>query len=201
MSSTSIIRLVSADNDAAQIQGIYAPFVRDTAVSFEVEPPSVEEMQQRIKNTLQRFPWLVCEHQGEVVGYVYATSHSDRVAYLWSVNVSVYIHQRCRRSGVGKALYSSLFEILRLQGFYNAYAGATLPNSASVGLHEAFGFQPVGVYEAVGYKFGAWHSVGWWQLALQERSATPTLPLFIDEVKERVEWQAALNTGLQFLNL
>lgn len=143
MSSASIIRITSVD-DAAQIQRIYAPFVRDTPISFEVEPPSIEEMQQRIENTLQRFPWLVCEHQSEVVGYVYASSHSNRAAYSWSVNVSVYIHQRCHRSGVGKALYASLFEVLRLQGFYNAYAGATLPNPASVGLHEAMGFQPVG---------------------------------------------------------
>ncbi|MBE9137433.1 N-acetyltransferase [Nodosilinea sp. LEGE 07088] len=200
MSSTSIIRLASK-SDAAQVQDIYAPFVRDTPISFEAEPPSVKEMQQRIEDTLRQFPWLICEHQAEVVGYVYANSHRARAAYLWSVDVSVYIHQRYHRSGVGKALYLSLFEILRLQGFCNAYAGATLPNPASVGLHEALGFQPVGVYEAVGYKFRAWHSVIWWQLALQERSVTPALPLPIGEVKERAEWQAALNTGLPFLKL
>lgn len=187
--------------DAAQIQAIYAPFVRDTAVSFEVEPPSVAEMQGRIQNTLPQFPWLVCEHQGEVVGYAYATSHSQRAAYLWSVNVSVYIHPGCRRSGVGKALYTSLFEILRRQGFYNAYAGATLPNPASVGLHEAMGFQPVGIYKSVGYKFGSWHSVIWWQLALQEHLATPIPPLSIKEIKEGAEWQAALNKGLPLLKL
>ncbi|MBV9468986.1 MAG: GNAT family N-acetyltransferase, partial [Abitibacteriaceae bacterium] len=99
------------------------------------------------------------------------------------------------------ALYASLFEMLRLQGFYNAYAGATLPNPASVGLHEAMGFQPVGVYEAVGYKFGAWHSVGWWQLALQQRVATPAPPLALDAAKERAEWSAALNAGLPCLKL
>lgn len=197
---TTFIRLAHA-HDATQVQGIYSPFVTDTPISFEIEPPSVEEMQQRIEHTLHQFPWLVCEYQGEVIGYVYASSHSARAAYLWSVDVSVYIHQRCHRSGVGKALYLSLFEILRLQRFYNAYAGATLPNPASVGLHEALGFQPVGVYEAVGYKFGAWHSVGWWQMALQERAATPAPPLSIEQVKEHTKWQAALNTGLPFLKL
>jgi L-amino acid N-acyltransferase YncA len=198
--SSAIIRLASAE-DAVAIQAIYAPFVRETAVSFEVEPPTVEEMRQRIEKTLPRFPWLVCDSQGEVKGYVYATAHSERAAYSWSVNVSVYIHERCRRSGMGRALYASLFEILRLQGFYNAYAGATLPNPGSVGLHEAIGFRPVGVYEAVGYKFGAWHDVIWWQMALQERAATPLPPLFLDEVKKRPQWQTALDAGLPLLKL
>lgn len=200
MSSASLIRLASTD-DAAAIQGIYAPVVRDTVVSFEVDAPSVQDMAQRIANTLPQFPWLVCEHQGEVVGYVYATAHSERAAYAWSVNVSVYIHPRCHRCGVGRALYTSLFAILRLQGFYNAYAGATLPNPGSVGLHEEMGFRPVGVYEAVGYKFSAWHSVGWWQLALQERVAAPTPPLSLNEVQERVEWPTALDAGLPLLKL
>jgi phosphinothricin acetyltransferase len=198
VASTPIIRLAGAD-DAAQIQAIYAPIVRDTPISFEVEPPSVEEMRQRIEKTLRQYPWLVCEHHGEVVGYVYATSHSERAAYAWSVNVSVYIHQRRRRSGVGRALYISLFEILRLQGFYNAYAGVTLPNPGSVGLHEAVGFQPVGVYENVGYKFGAWHSVGWWQLELEKRAANPAPPMELAEVKKHIKWQTALNAGLPLL--
>lgn len=200
MPSTSIIRLANA-KDAAAIQSIYAPVVRETAISFEVKPPSVEEMQRRIENTLPRFPYLVCEHGGEVKGYVYAGPHSARAAYAWSVNVSVYIHQSCRRAGVGRALYLSLFEILRQQGFYNAYAGATLPNPGSVGLHESLGFQPVGIYQSVGYKFGAWHSVVWWQLPLQERSPTPTPPLSLDQLQERAEWQTALDTGLPSLKL
>ena len=197
---STIIRLAQRD-DAVQVQSIYKPFVTDTAISFEIEPPSVEEMQQRILNTLPQFPWLVCEHKQEVIGYVYATSHKARAAYSWSVDVSVYIHQAYHRCGVGKALYLSLFEILRLQGFYNAYAGATLPNAGSIGLHEALGFQPVGIYKDVGYKFGKWHSVGWWQLKLQEHSATPVPPRSINEVKQHSKWQAALNTGLSLLKL
>jgi phosphinothricin acetyltransferase len=100
---------------------------------------------------------------------------------------------------VGRALYASLFEVLRLQGFYNAYAGTTLPNPASVGLHEAVGFRPVGVYESVGYKFGQWHSVGWWQLTLRERPEDPAPPLSLEVVHGREEWQAALDAGLPFL--
>src|SRR4029079_16629726 len=105
-----------------------------------------------------------------------ASKHRERAAYQWSVDVSVYIHERARRQGVGRALYTSLFALLRLQGFYSAHAGISLPNRASVGLHEALVFQPVGVYRSVGYKRGAWHDVGWWQLALRERTGTPDPP-------------------------
>jgi L-amino acid N-acyltransferase YncA len=200
VSSTSAIRLVS-EGDAARVQSIYAPFVTDTVISFEFEPPSVEDMRQRIRATLQRLPWLVCEHRGEVIGYVYASPHNARAAYQWSVDVAVYVDRERHRSGVGRGLYCSLFEVLRLQGFYNAYAGVTLPNPASVGLHEAVGFRPVGVYDDVGFKLGSWHSVGWWQLALQKRPATPRSPLSIGEVRERAGWQEALNRGLSFLKL
>ncbi len=198
MSSAPLIRLANT-NDAAAIGSIYAPFVRDTPISFELEPPSVEEMQRRIENTLHQFPWLVCEVGGEITGYAYAGSHSERAAYLWSVNVSVYIHPCYHRCGIGRALYASLFEILRLQGFHNAYAGVTLPNPASVSLHEAIGFRPVGIYDAVGYKSGRWHSVGWWQFLLQDRSPTPLAPLSVDEVIIDSVWKTAIDTGLPFL--
>ena len=198
MRGSATIRLARAE-DAAGIQAIYAPFVRETAVSFEIEPPTIEEIRHRIADAHNRFPWLVCENEAEIAGYVYASPHSDRAAYAWSVNVSVYIDPRHRRSGFGKALYTSLFAVLRLQGFVNAYAGATLPNPGSVGLHEVMGFKLVGVYDAVGYKLGAWHSVGWWQLALHERSLTPAPPLSIAEVKDGKEWAAALDSGLPFV--
>ena len=167
------IRLAS-EEDAAQIAAIYSPFVSHTPISFELEPPTADHMRQRIGSTLQRFPWLVCEINGQIAGYVYAGAHRDRAAYQWSADVAVYVHEQRRRSGVARALYTSLFELLKLQGFFNAYAGITLPNPASVGLHEAVGFQPVGIYRHVGYKLGAWHDVGWWQLALQ--TGTPAEP-------------------------
>jgi L-amino acid N-acyltransferase YncA len=122
-----------------------------------------------------------------------------RAAYQWSVDVSVYIHAQVRRSGVGRGLYRSLFALLVLQGFYQAYAGITLPNPASVGLHESLGFQPVGVYRAVGYKLGAWHDVGWWQLTLQARVPAPEPPLKTSVVCESAAWRTALATGLPSL--
>jgi phosphinothricin acetyltransferase len=122
-----MIRLATP-HDAAGIQAIYAPVVRETAISFEWDPPSVEDMRQRLGNTLEGMPWLVCEHRGEILGYAYASPHRVRAAYQWSVDVSVYIHAQARRSGVGRGLYRSLFALLTLQGFYHAYAGIMPPN-------------------------------------------------------------------------
>jgi L-amino acid N-acyltransferase YncA len=198
MSAT--IRLAT-ESDAEAIQRIYAPFVLHTAVSFETEPPSVDEMRSRILKILARLPWLVCESKGRVIGYAYASPHRERAAYGWSVNVTVYIHEELRRHGVGKALYASLLQVLRLQGFYNAYAGITLPNPGSVGLHEAMGFTPVGVYRAVGYKLGRWHDVGRWQLALRDNSTAPAPPADIASVAAGAEWDAAIGSGLAVLRV
>jgi L-amino acid N-acyltransferase YncA len=189
------IRLATGQ-DAAQIAELYAPLVQDTIISFEVEPPTADEMRRRIEKTLERLPWLVFERGGRVAGYAYAAKHGSRAAYRWSVDVSIYVHESERRTGVGRALYRSLFAVLVLQGFYNAYAGVTLPNPASVGLHEAVGFQPVGIYRGVGYKFGAWHDVGWWQLSLRERTATPKPPVELPSVRGAEGWNAALASGL-----
>jgi phosphinothricin acetyltransferase len=196
----AIIRL-GTENDAARIQAIYAPYVLHTAISFELEPPTVEEMRQRIEKILPHWPWLVCEDKGEVLGYAYAHRFHERAAYQWSVEVSVYIDERSHRWGIGRALYSSLFKLLVLQGFYNAYAGITLPNPGSVGLHESLGFQPVGVYRAAGHKFGAWHDVGWWQLTLRALTIPPEPLKDFTAVQAASEWEAALATGLSLLRL
>ena len=157
-------------------------------------------MQQRIAGTLRHLPWLVCDRQGEVLGYVYASPHRARAAYQWSVDVSVYIHAKARRTGMGRALYHALFALLSLQGFYQGFAGITLPNPASVGLHEALGFQPVGVYHAVGYKLGSWHDVGWWQRAFQPRPSLPTPPIAFEVLRQTsTAWEAALSAGMPFL--
>jgi L-amino acid N-acyltransferase YncA len=195
-----MIRLAQ-ESDAEAIQRIYAPFVLHTAVSFETEPPGVDEMRSRLLKILARLPWLVCERSEKVIGYAYASPHRERAAYGWSVDVTVYVHEDYRRYGVGKALYASLFQVLRLQGFYNAYAGIALPNPGSAGLHEAMGFTPVGVYRAVGYKLGRWHDVGWWQLALRDHSTAPAAPADIASVAAGAEWDAAIGSGLAALRV
>jgi len=195
---TSSIRLVT-DDDAAQVRDIYAFYCLHTPITFEEVPPDTAEIGTRIRNISARFPWLVCDHDGEVLGYVYGGTHRERAAYRWSVEVTAYVRQDLHRRGIGRALYTSLFRLLVLQGFYNAYAGITLPNPGSVGLHGAVGFEAIGVYTAIGFKCGQWHDVGWYQLALQPRPPVPAEPRKFSEVRGCNEWEAALASGLPLL--
>jgi L-amino acid N-acyltransferase YncA len=162
--------------DAAACQAIYAPVVRDTTISFEFDPPTAEEMGQRMATTLKQLPWLVSlDAQGVVNGYAYASKHRERPAYQWAVDTTVYVGADSRGGGVGRRLYQRLFAHLVELGYCQAFAGIALPNAASVGLHESVGFSPIGVYRNVGFKFGAWCDVGWWQLELS-KPANPTAP-------------------------
>jgi phosphinothricin acetyltransferase len=192
----TMIRLAGS-GDAAAVAAIYAPYVTGASTSFEYEPPDPAEMAARIASTLTCTPYLVFESGGAILGFAYASKHRERAAYQWSVDVSVYVEGRAHRRGVGRALYESLFALLRLQGFYTAHAGITLPNPASIGLHEALGFRPVGVYRSVGFKHGGWHDVGWWQLPLRERTGTPAPPRALAEVQRDPEWGQALSAGEQ----
>jgi phosphinothricin acetyltransferase len=158
-------------------------------------------MEQRILKTLERLPWLSCAVGSDVLGYAYANPHRVRASYQWSVEVSVYVHEHHRQKGIARALYTSLFTILRLQGFYNAYAGITLPNTGGVHLHESFGFEPVGIYKSVAYKLNKWHDVGWWQLQLHEHPVVPQPPARFDSVRESHGWAAALAAGEPLLKL
>jgi L-amino acid N-acyltransferase YncA len=163
--------------DGPACAAIYAPYVLGTPASFELEPPSGAAMAKRIEATSARHPWLVLERSGQVVGYAYASEHRSRAAYRWTADVAVYIDQGQRRTGAGRELYEALLGLLRRQRIRVVCAGITLPNEASVGLHEAVGFQPVGVYRNVGWKAGAWFDVGWWQLDLGAPGEPPEEPL------------------------
>jgi phosphinothricin acetyltransferase len=191
----------ATEQDAAALQQIYAPFCERSAVSFEITAPTPDEMRKRIQKITAQYPWLVCEADGAVLGYAYACAHRERAAYRWAVDVAVYVGEGRRRSGVGRALYASLFRILVQQGYYRAYAGITLPNPGSVGLHEAMGFAPVGVYRMVGYKAGAWRDVGWWALSLQPERGEPAEPRSVREIQPAPEWAEALRAGLAHLQL
>ena len=176
---------VAAEQDAQAVAAIYAPIVRDSTISFEVEPPTSEEMAKRIARTLETHPWLVAERDGQVIGYAYAGRHRDRAAYRWSVDVTAYVGEGARRMGAGRALYDRLIVILKKQGFHSAYAGIALPNDASVGLHQAVGFKPLGVHKNVGFKHDAWRDVGWWQLELSNKSGTPAEPISFAALAEQ----------------
>lgn len=167
------IRLATS-KDAGWISDIYAPIVKETAISFEMYPPSTSEMAERIEATLKTHPWLVSEEAGEPQGYAYGSPHRARSAYQWSCDVSVYIAPHAQRLSVGTRLYVRLFDMLKEQGFRNAFAGIALPNAASIALHERLGFEHLGTYHDVGYKLGAWHDVGWWQKRLSSASGDPS---------------------------
>ncbi len=154
---------VATVEDAERVAAIYAPYVLGSVISFEEEPPSAAEMAERIATTLQTYPFLVFEAVGELLGYAYAGAHGGRPAYRWSCNVSVYVAAGAHGRGVGRALYTELFQLLGRQGFHSLFAGITLPNDRSVGLHEAMGFVHLGTYREVGFKHGAWRDVGYWR--------------------------------------
>ncbi|MET8849777.1 N-acetyltransferase family protein [Amycolatopsis sp. NPDC004625] len=164
----------AAEHDAAACARLYAPYVTDTAVSFETDPPGAGELARRIVGA---HAWFVLEDHGHIAGYAYATPFAARAAYRWSCETSIYLERGRRRTGAGRALYEALFHRLRERGFCRAFAGMTLPNEASAGLHRALGFEPAGVYRRVGWKHGAWHDVAWVQKDLRATDGCALAPV------------------------
>jgi phosphinothricin acetyltransferase len=191
---TAHIRLALPE-DAEQIAAIYAPFCIEAAVSFEYLAPTASEMAGRIRKITERLPWLVLDEDGTIAGYVYASPHRERAAYQWSVDVAAYVGADYRRRGVGSALYTALFRLLAAQGYFKAYAGVTLPNPASERLHESMGFERVGEYHGVGYKFGKWHDVRWYQRSIQPEQLEPVPPRPICALLSSPEWELCLANG------
>ena len=166
-------------HDATALAEIYAPSVLQRPTSFEMTAPDASEMAARLARITAAWPWLVAEADGAVVGYCYAAAYAEREAYRWSVTVTAYVREGWQRRGVGRTMYARLFEILRRQGAVMAFAGITLPNEGSVGLHRAMGFEPVGVYPNAGFKLGRWWDVAWYGLALRTpaREDAPAEPV------------------------
>lgn len=163
----------ATDGDAPQLVRIYAPYVTGTAISFEETPPDEAQMRQRIAQSLA---WLVLERDASIVGYAYAGCFHPRDAYRWSVEVSIYVDEGCRGSGVGGSLLDELLRELERSGHVNAFAGVALPNLPSTRLFESRGFRQVATYESVGFKLGHWHDVGWWQRQLRSAAVPPPEP-------------------------
>jgi L-amino acid N-acyltransferase YncA len=161
------IRTATTD-DAKDMLDIYRPYVLETPISFEVDVPSIEEFERRISEKVGKYPWLLCELEDEIVGYAYAGNFHTRCAYAWSVESSVYVRRGFHGKGIGKFLYENLLNILKEQGVVNVIGGMTMPNEASLRLHEHFGFVKVAQYKDVGFKMGQWWDVGYWQLQLQK---------------------------------
>lgn len=182
------VRLADPLRDSERVAEIYRPAVEGNFVSFEETAPTAAEVAQRMHKVLARMPWLVAEDEsGLVVGYAYASPHRERAAYRWSVDISVYVDPEWQRRGIGRLLYDELLERLRRQGFVNVYAGVTLPNPASVALHEGIGMSRIGVYERVGYKLGEWRDVAWFGMRLVEPAGQPAEPgLGLEEDPDRL---------------
>ena len=169
MRAAGVMRIRAATvADAAAMRDIYAPYVETTAISFELTPPTLDEFAARVAKVLGGWSWLVAEKDGRCIGYAYGTVHRDRPAYRWSTEVSAYVHPAHYRKGVGGALYRRLFDELAAKGYCNAFAGIALPNDASVALHRSVGFEPIGVFRRIGWKFDRWHDVAWFQRRLRD---------------------------------
>jgi L-amino acid N-acyltransferase YncA len=200
MNHSAIIRIATVQ-DSARMLEIYGPFVLTTAVSFEYTVPEEAEFAKRINTVLEKLPWLVCEIHGEIVGYAYASMHKARAAYQWSVDTSIYIDPKYHGKHIGTALYTALFELLKIQGYFNAYAGITLPNAKSESLHASFGFVPIGVFHHVGYKLGTWHDVKRFELALANLPEEPARPKLIGEIKGTEEYKKIIENAAGIIKM
>ncbi len=198
MSKFISIRLAN-EKDSASLLSIYGEYIKNTAITFEIEVPSESEFGIRIKNVIDNLPWLVCEIDGEIVGYAYAAKHRERVAYQWSVDTTVYLKHHFHRRHIATALYTTLLQLLKLQGYYNAFAGVALPNTESTTFHEAFGFKSVGVFHNAGYKLNEWRDVKWFELTINEHVKSPTQPKSINEIKDTKEFKDIIEGSLKLI--
>lgn len=188
MTDSLTIRLVHPE-DYSGILDIYAPYIQHTAISFEYDVPSFDDFSRRIEEVIAFHPWLIAAIKDQIIGYAYAGKHRTRKAYQWSAESSVYIAADYHGRGIGKVLYQALFQVLRLQGIINVYAGITLPNIKSESFHTAMGFTPVGIYHAVGYKFEKWHDVLWMEMSLHHHTNLPPAPRSWHEIEKTDDFQ------------
>lgn len=188
----SMIRVATTD-DAEKLLEIYAPYVTDTAITFEYTVPTVEEFKSRISHVLQKYPYLVAERDGEIVGYAYASSFHHRAAYDWAVETTVYTRVDKKKTGIGRELYEALERVLSLQNILNLNACIGYPeiedeylSKNSVQFHEHLGYRFVGEFTKCGYKFNRWYNVVWMEKHLGEHSKTPLTVRCFDQIREEL---------------
>ena len=186
------IRLITL-KDARETLEIYRPYVENNIISFEGETPTLQEWETKISDILAEYAWIVCEHEGEIIGYAYGSRHRYRTAYNWSAESTIYMKQGFHRKGAGKKLYETLFKLLKLQGYVNVYAGVTMPNEKSEKFHLAVGFYEVGYFRKIGYKLGGWHDTRWFQLHLTDHQKEPQKIKSLTELKDTDEFKAILD--------
>jgi len=193
------IRLITpADAEAAL--AVYAPYVLHTAYTFEYEIPSVDDFRTKIEKITAQYPWLVCECDGEIVGYAYGSTHRERAAYQWSPESTVYISDKHHRKGIARILYNTLFALLQQQGYINVFASVLVTNVNSVEFHRAYGFEEIGLFKNIGYKLGEWHTNLWFQYTLQEHVIDPSVPIPITKLSNDEELKIIINKSAELLN-
>ncbi len=199
MENELTIRLIG-ENDTQQVLDIYRPYVLDTAITFEYEVPSAAEYQERITTNTEHYPWLVCLQHDQIVGFAYGSKHRYKTAYQWSVESTVYLSPAAHGKGIGRLLYETLFELLKLQGYFNVYAGVAIPNAKSEGFHKALGFEVIGDFKKIGYKLGEWHDVKWFQLHLATHTDQPPVPESMQAIRDSEAFMKILSEANKKLN-
>ena len=185
----NLIFRFATEGDAEEILGIYKPYIENTTITFEYEVPAVEEFRERIRETLEKYPYIVCTYDGKIIGYAYAHRIWSRAAYQWDAELSVYTDGNYAGNGIGKKLYKILIEILKLQNVVNVYALITYPNENSEKMHNYFGFKKIAVFEKSGYKFGKWIGVTWFEKAILEHCENPKpLKKILDVDKNKIKY-------------
>ena len=172
MKNSCFLRMATVQ-DAAAILSIYAPYIRQTPITFEYEVPTLAEFSERMQHILQDYPYLVCEEKGKIIGYGYASSYQERAAYQWDADLSIYFAPEATGRGLGRQMLLALVKILKLQGIKNVYSCVTHPNLPSERLHASLGFRAVGRFLKAGYKCGAWYDVIWFEKNISSCTDNP----------------------------
>lgn len=189
----NILLRIAAEKDAAELRNIYAPYVENTAITFEYVVPSVQEFEKRIKNTLSKYPYIVAEYNGELLGYAYAGSFHERAAYNWAVETSIYVKMDKKRMGIGSALYDALEKILKKQGILNLNACIAYTEKEDVHLtndsvyyHEKLGYSMVGRFHKCGYKFQHWYDMVWMEKSIGEHKENQSPIKLFSEIRDQI---------------
>jgi phosphinothricin acetyltransferase len=198
MKSKYTLRLIQ-ESDTQEVLAIYQYYVENTFISFEYEAPTMEEYLERIKVNTEKYPWLVCLENNKIIGFAYCSTHRYRTAYQWSPESTIYVTPNFHTKGIGKILYNTLFELLKLQGYYNVFAGVALPNDKSIGFHKKMKFEEIGLFKNVGFKHGNWHHTHWFQLQLTEHNLAPKNPKMLIEMVHLEEFKNILMKANELL--
>lgn len=198
---SKIIIRPANESDAPAMLALYAPYVEQTTVSSEYVAPTLEEFLGRLRTYTEKTPWLLCEIDGKLAGYGYASPHRTRAGYQWSVETSIYVAPEFHRRGVARALYSALFELLTVQGYYNIFVGITSPNERSIKFHTSMGFVISGAYQDSMYKFGLWRDVLWMAKSLRPHDTEPQPTVSYPEIRDTAVCSRILDTAVGYIHL